>query len=166
MRGLAEHARAAGHLVSGRSPRLLPEPAGFGWVRLPGTGAARAPQHGQSVVVGSGSSASWRHGRDVLRHRTFAEVGHGSSYQAGYGAECQERYTGRVEVDARTGHQSAVASSRFDISWPEARVSSEARLDLQVDAEGFDVRVNLDVWAGDESVAVLEWRRRIPRRLA
>ena len=69
-------------------------------------------------------------------------------------------------MDDRTGHQSAVASSRFDISWPEARVSSEARLDLQIDAKAFDVRVNLDVWAGDESVAALEWRRRIPRRLA
>jgi len=118
------------------------------------------------MAPGSGSSASWRHGRDVLRHRTFAEVDHGSSYRAGYGAACQERYIGRVEVDGHTGRQSAVASSRFDISWPEARVSSEARLDLQVDAEDFDIRVNLDVREGDETVAALEWRRRIPRRLA
>jgi len=102
----------------------------------------------------------------VLRHRTFAEVDHGSSYRGEFDSECREHYTGRVEVDARTGRQSAVAASRFDITWPEARVSSEARLDLQVDAENFDIRVALDVRDGDETVATREWHRRIPRRLA
>ena len=125
-----------------------------------------APASGGSDEEPGERHVHWRHGREVLTGVRWAEVDHGSSYRAGFGSRCIEHYTGRVEIEAATGRQRAVARSRFEIEWPQARVASEARLDLDVDAEAFDVRVELDVEDGGAVLATRRWQRRIPRHLA
>jgi hypothetical protein len=156
------------------SALLLPVPApALGDVAdLPPSGGPTAPgaEGDATTADGDGKPGTlpvvWRHGQEVLTRLTWAEVDHGSRSEAGFGSRCAEHYTGRVEVEAATGRQRVTARSRYEIEWPQASVASEARLDLQADAETIDVRVELDVLDGGTLLAARRWQRRIPRNLA
>jgi predicted acyl esterase len=107
---------------------------------------------------------TWRQGEDVLRRATWAEVDHGSSYGGGHGVRCTERYTGRVELDLTDGVQRASGTATFALAWPGGvAATSEARLDVTVDAETIDVRVALDVHEAEAPFATRRWHSRIPR---
>ncbi|MFN8126580.1 MAG: CocE/NonD family hydrolase [Candidatus Nanopelagicales bacterium] len=111
------------------------------------------------------SDVRWWTTHDVLDDRIGAHVDHGSSYAAPYGARCRERYTGSVEVSRRDWRQRAVAATSFEVTWPEATVTAESRLELLADSEAFDVTLTLAVTADGESVADRRWHERIPRDL-
>lgn len=135
---------------------------------LPAPAAGPDPE----PVEGDAHHVVWRHGWDVLARRTFAEVDHGSTFGGELGSRCREHYVGRVEVDPRTREQSAVASARYELTWPGAdggpdvAVSSEARLDLRVSADTFHLRLELDVDEAGEPFVRRRWQHDIPRRLA
>jgi uncharacterized protein len=139
---------------------VLPAPAPQPEVKGEGEGEA-----GEGHVV-------WRHGWDVLARRTFAEVDHGSRFAGEFGSGCVERYVGRVEVDPRTRHQAAVASARYELTWPcpdgapDVAVTSEARLDLQVDDDTFHLTLELDVDDAGAPFVRRRWQHDIPRHLA
>jgi uncharacterized protein len=112
------------------------------------------------------SWVTWRQGTDVLTRTTWAEVDHGSAYggKAPDRHRCAEHYTGRVEIDPATGAQRLRASARYDLRRPELEATSRATLDVTIDAEHLDVRLELDVRDGESMVAERFWQRRIPRR--
>ena len=153
---------------------LLPVSSGAGvpGAELLGAGAPRAGAEPAGEGDGSSHHVSWRYGQDVLRRTTFAEVDHGSSYPGELGSRCTEHYVGRVEVDPSTRRQSAVASARYQVTWPagprdgEVRATSEARLDLRVDADTFHVTLELDVDDADQPLVRNRWQRAIRRHLA
>jgi hypothetical protein len=68
-----------------------------------------------------------------------------------------------VEIDRLGGGQRVRASARFDLGWPGVEASSVARLDVTIDRETLDVRLELDVQDGDVVIASRSWRRRVPR---
>ncbi len=147
---------------------VLPEPAAQ--VADVEAGSGRGTAQG-----GDSSHVQWRHGYDILTRTRFADVDHGSSYAAPFGARCTEHYVGHVEVDARTGEQVATGTARFTVAWPDVAVQSTARLLLRVGAGGLVVDVDLDVddlapgadpaaGAGGVAVARRRWQATVPRR--
>lgn len=142
---------------------VLPEPAA-----VPEETAADdgAPDGGAAdEEPGDSSHVQWQHGYDVLTRTRYADVDHGATYAAPHAARCTEHYVGHVEVDARTGEQTARGMCRYEVEWPQVRVRSVARLLLHVDGDGFTADVDLDVDADDEPVARRRWQTRIDRRL-
>jgi uncharacterized protein len=110
--------------------------------------------------------ARWRVVRDVLGHRTEAEIDHGGRSDLPDGGTLTERYQGTVGAALdRPGLTWAQGQSSFRIEWPEAAVATSVRLDLRGDAEAFEVRLDLEAREGDELRWTRSWRRRIPRRL-
>ena len=108
----------------------------------------------------------WRVVRDVLGHRTEAEIDHGGRSDLPDGGALTERYQGTVGAALdRPGLTWAQGQSSFRIEWPEAAVATSVRLDLRGDAEAFEVRLDLEAREGDELRWTRSWRRRIPRRL-
>jgi hypothetical protein len=93
----------------------------------------------------------WRVVRDVLGHRTEAEIDHGGRSDLPDGGTLTERYQGTVGAALdRPGLTWAQGQSSFRIEWPEATVATSARLDLRGDAEAFEVRLDLETREGDE----------------
>jgi uncharacterized protein len=128
-----------------------------------------APQPGSwhaGDASGPQPDMTWRFAHDVLERRTEASVQHGSRYEGELGAVVSEQYEGTVRVSTvDPGDAGAVATSRFEIEWPEARCASEVRLRFRSDAHSYHVEVELDVDDGDEPFARRRWKRDIPRNL-
>jgi hypothetical protein len=104
--------------------------------------------------------------RDVLGHRTEAEIDHGGRTGLPDGTVLVERYQGTVGAALdRPGLTWARGSASYRVQWPEATVATSARLDLRGDADAFEVRLDLEVHEGDEVRWTRSWHRRIPRRL-
>jgi hypothetical protein len=144
-------------------PSGLPAPA-----LPPTTGAdAHAPdtdERAQPPVV-------WRFEDDVIAEETRAVTGSGSDYDGPFGARIEERYEGTVGV-SRSNPGQAFARGRacYRISWPEADVRTEARLELRSDAGAYHLVVELDVEELGAGAPAFSRQRRfertIPRRLA
>jgi hypothetical protein len=96
-----------------------------------------------------GSPAEWRIEHDVLARETRAVIAHGAEYDAEHGARVEERYEGAVGVSTVDPAAAwARATSRFHVRWPDADVTTEAKLELRSDAETY--RVAVEVIAEDE----------------
>jgi uncharacterized protein len=109
----------------------------------------------------------WRVVRDVLGHRTEAEIDHGGRTELPDGAVLTEHYQGTVGAALdRPGLAWAGGSATYRIEWPEATVTTTARLDLKIDADAFEVQLDLEAREGDEARWTRSWHRRIPRHLA
>jgi putative CocE/NonD family hydrolase len=109
---------------------------------------------------------TWRIEHDVLGRETRAITAHGWDYKGEFGADVRERYEGSVGVSTEDpGRAWARGTARYEIRWPEASVSTEARLDLRSDAQTYVVTV--DVIAAEEGGERRERRfeRSIPRDL-
>ena len=108
----------------------------------------------------------WRVVRDVLGHRTEAEIDHGGRGDLPDGGTLTDRYQGTVGAALdRPGLTWAQGEASFRIEWPDATVATGVRLDLHGDAEAFEVRLDLEAREGDELRWARSWRRRILRRL-
>jgi len=126
----------------------------------------RPPQPRQETATAAADPpARWRVTRDVLGHRTEAEIDHGGRSDLPDGGALTERYQGTVGAALdQPGLTWAQGESSFRIEWPEATVATSVRLDLRGDAEAFEVRLDLEAREGDELRWTRSWRRRIPRR--
>jgi uncharacterized protein len=107
----------------------------------------------------------WRSDRDVLNRTTECVVDHGSSYPVAHGGTARERYRGRVGVNLRSFDQWAWADVEFELSWPEATVTTHASLDVRLDANDYDVIIALEAREGAQEVARRSWHRRFTRNL-
>jgi putative CocE/NonD family hydrolase len=108
----------------------------------------------------------WRVVRDVLGHRTEAEIAHGGRSELPDGTVLAERYQGTVGVALdRPGLSWARGSAAYRVEWPEATVATSARLDLKGDGEAFEVQLELEAREGDELRWARTWHHRIPRHL-
>jgi predicted acyl esterase len=113
-----------------------------------------------------GRPTVWRIEHDVLERRTRAVVDHGSTYDAAYGAKVTESYAGEAGVCIDDpGEAWAMATTRFDVSWPELAASTEARMTVRSSADALDVTIELAVHADGAPFASRRWQERIPRRL-
>jgi hypothetical protein len=108
----------------------------------------------------------WRVVRDVLGHRTEAEIDHGARTELPDGSVLVERYQGTVGVSLdEPGLAWARGSAAYRVEWPEATVATTARLDLHIDTDAFEVHLELEAHEGDELRWARSWHHRIPRHL-
>jgi uncharacterized protein len=109
---------------------------------------------------------TWRIEHDVLGRETRAVVDHGSWFDGEHGARIEEHYVGAVAVSTTDpGAARAEATARYVVAWPDATVSTEARLVVRSDQAAFEVTVELDVHDGDKLFRSRRWYRHFPRRL-
>ena len=101
--------------------------------------------------------------RDVLRQTTTCAVRHGAEYDVPHDGTATEQYAGDVVVDRRTFAQHASADCTYRLTWPgvDVRVTSTMRVD--VTADGYDVRIDVTAYDGDEQVSHRDWSEHIPR---
>jgi uncharacterized protein len=151
----------------GPPPSLAPpprpsEPAGAG----AGDPGADPRLAGGRAMSPPDPPTRWRVVRDVLGHRTEAEIDHGGRTELPDGSVLVERYQGTVGVALdRPGLTWARGSADYRVEWPEATVATSVRLDLRGDADAFEVQLELEAHEGDELRWARSWHRRIPRHL-
>ncbi len=86
----------------------------------------------------------WVIEEDQLEHETRVVTSYGSIYEAPFGAHCVEEYEGTVGVSLDDPARAcARATTVYRITWPEADVRTEARLDMTSDAETYHVVIEL-----------------------
>ena len=133
----------------------------------PSLSPPRPPEPAETGAGNGDPPTRWRVVRDVLGHRTEAEIeARGGRTELPDGSVLVERYQGTVGVALdRPGLTWARGSADYRVEWPEATVASSARLDLRVDADAFEVQLELKAREGDELRWARSWHRRIPRHL-
>jgi predicted acyl esterase len=122
------------------------------------------PPEGEHDEEGDEQPTTWRFEHDVLGRVTRAVVDHGTSYPTPHDGRVTEAYHGEVSVSRRDpGDASARASCRFEVTWPDATCTAEARLVVQSDAKRFDVAIDLETTEGGRPFVSRSWRQTIPR---
>lgn len=111
----------------------------------------------------------WKVERDVLAREVRCLTSHGVDYDGDLGSRIEERYAGEVGVSTvDPGRAWATATTSYRLTWPEADVLTEARLELRSDADAYHVVVEIAAQERDGPFGRRERRfeRTIPRRLA
>ncbi len=115
----------------------------------------------------------WVIEEDQLERETRAVTSYGSIYEAPFGAHCEEHYEGTVGVSLDDPALAwARATTTYRITWPEADVRTEARLDMRSDAAAYHVVVDLVAEELGAAAGVTPFRRErrfersFPRHLA
>lgn len=141
------------------------------------TGPSESDRADEDATRGGGSPArgatdeaerpGWRIEHDVLGRETRVVMEAGSKTDHPGGAVSTERYEGTAGVSTEDpGRAWVKGRSAFTLSWPEAHVSTEARLSVESDAKEWRVNLELDVADGGEQKWSRRWKRTIPRRFA
>ncbi len=105
----------------------------------------------------------WSVERDVLRRTTTARVASSTRYPTPYDGTASESYAGSVSVDRRTFAQSASAECTFELTWPGVEVRVHSTMEVAVDADGYDVTIDLVAEEAGTTVGRRSWRERLPR---
>jgi uncharacterized protein len=135
----------------------------------PFTPSAGEETHGPDPDTSVEQPTVWKVERDVLGRAVRCLTSHGVDYDGEVGARVQERYAGEVGVSTTDpGDAWALGQASYRITWPEADVVAEARLELRSDAESYHVVVDVVAEEPDGPFGRRERRfeRTIPRRLA
>jgi hypothetical protein len=78
----------------------------------------------------------------------------------------RDEYAGTADVSTVDPSDSgAEGTARFQISWPEATVSSYARLNVRSTADEYQVEIDLDLEENGRPFARRRWHEVIPRHL-
>jgi predicted acyl esterase len=106
---------------------------------------------------------SWTIQRDVLARTTTCSVRHGSTYEVPHGGTATERYAGEVVVDRRSFAQQALAECSFILAWPETEVLVRSTMRVDIDVDGYDLRIDLHAHEYGTLVAQRSWSEHVPR---
>jgi hypothetical protein len=129
-------------------------------------GVGRTGSPPEDDTDGNGAATVWRIEHDVLAREVSAVVAHGSNGPVDFDGRYEDRYDGRVTtsiVDPARG--SARATAAVSIAWPEATVTSTARLAFESDATCYRVEIELDTTCDGEPFVHRRWERTITRHL-
>jgi len=111
--------------------------------------------------------AVWRSEHDVVGGETRFVIDHGAETTLRSGTRIRERTWGTVAVNAADPARAwADARARFDLSFPEAQVASEAHVRVDTDAVNQVVTIELVVSEAGVERWRRRWQRRSPRGLA
>lgn len=108
----------------------------------------------------------WRIERDVLAHQTVARTQYGGPSVVRDGGNTRELYQGEVGVSIiDPAHSWITATTRYQLDWPEAQCTVEARMRIDSDAEAFNVVIDVDADLDGVEFARKHYTQRILRRL-
>jgi putative CocE/NonD family hydrolase len=105
----------------------------------------------------------WSVSRDVLRRTTTCSVRHGGSYDVPHDGRATEEYEGSVSVDRTTFAQHASAVCTYTLTWPGVEVRVRATMEVEVEANHYDVAIDATAHEGATLVATRSWRESLPR---
>jgi hypothetical protein len=114
-----------------------------------------------------GPAPTWRIEHDVVAARRRVVIAQESVGDLDVGGRLREHYSGIAGVSTEDPADAWVEGrALYELSWPEATVTSESRLTLCSDRDSF--RVELDLEVGEDGAArwARRWERTVPRRLA
>ncbi|MGE5459463.1 MAG: CocE/NonD family hydrolase [Solirubrobacterales bacterium] len=117
-------------------------------------------------VVAHTRGATWRVEDDVLGRTRSVVIEHGYEERTEDGTRIASTGGGRITVSTvDPGRASAEGRARFELTWPEAAVGTEAVGSLRTDTETYHLELELTVREDGEEIARRHWERRIPRHL-
>lgn len=125
------------------------------------------PDSVHPFVAGTGPSADegdgvvWRIEHDVIARETRVVTRYGGTYGGRHGATVTDDYRGELGVSTADPSRAwARGMSSFEVEWPEARIRTEATLDVVSDGDGLRTEIRLRVWDGDIEIAERRWSTR------
>ena len=122
--------------------------------------------HSESPPSEHDVPTQWRIERDVLAHQTIARTQYGGPSVVRDGGATHELYQGEVGVSTTDPtHSWVTATTRYQLNWPEAKCTVEARMRIDSDAEAFNVVIDVDADLDGVEFARKHYTRRILRRL-
>ena len=108
----------------------------------------------------------WRIERDVLAHQTIARTQYGGPSVVRDNGTTHELYQGEVGVSTTDPtHSWVTATTRYQLNWPEAKCTVEARMRIDSDAEAFNVVIDVDADLDGVEFARKHYTSKILRRL-
>jgi predicted acyl esterase len=108
----------------------------------------------------------WRIERDVLANQTIARTQYGGPSVVRDDGATHELYQGEVGVSTTDPtHSWVTATTRYQLDWPEAQCTVEARMRIDSDAEAFNVVIDVDADLDGVEFARKHYTQRILRRL-
>ena len=122
--------------------------------------------HSESPPSEHDVPTQWRIERDVLAHQTIARTQYGGPSVVRDDGATHELYQGEVGVSTTDPtHSWVTATTRYQLDWPEAQCTVEARMRVDSDAEAFNVVIDVDADLDGVEFARKHYTRRILRRL-
>jgi predicted acyl esterase len=122
--------------------------------------------HSESPPSEHDVPTQWRIERDVLAHQTIARTQYGGPSVVRDDGATHELYQGEVGVSTTDPtHSWVTATTRYQLDWPEAQCTVEARMRIDSDAEAFNVVIDVDADLDGVEFARKHYTRRILRRL-
>ncbi len=119
-----------------------------------------------SSTEGVTDDIEWRTEHDVLRREVRARTRYGGPYDGNDGAKIVDCYEGEVGVSTTDpGRAWAIGHTSFDITWPEGRCVTDARLELRSDRTHYAVDLRLTATLDGEPLGERHWIESIPRYL-
>jgi predicted acyl esterase len=122
--------------------------------------------HSESPPSEHDVPTQWRIERDVLAHQTIARTQYGGPSVVRDDGATHELYQGEVGVSTTDPtHSWVTATTRYQLDWPEAQCTVEARMRIDSDAEAFNVVIDVDADLDGVEFARKHYTQRILRRL-
>ena len=122
--------------------------------------------HSESPPSEHDVPTQWRIERDVLAHQTIARTQYGGPSVVRDNGTTRELYQGEVGVSTTDpAHSWITATTRYQLDWPEAQCTVEARMRIDSDAEAFHVVIDVDADLNGVEFARKHYTRKILRRL-
>ena len=122
--------------------------------------------HSESPPSEHDVPTQWRIERDVLAHQTIARTQYGGPSVVRDDGATHELYQGEVGVSTTDPtHSWVTATTRYQLDWPEAKCTVEARMRIDSDAEAFNVVIDVDADLDGVEFARKHYTQRILRRL-
>jgi len=122
--------------------------------------------HSESPPSERDVSTQWRIERDVLAHQTIARTQYGGPSVVRDNGTTHELYQGEVGVSTTDPtHSWVTATTRYQLNWPEAKCTVEARMRIDSDAEAFNVVIDVDADLDGVEFARKHYTSKILRRL-
>jgi len=111
----------------------------------------------------SARGVTWAIHDDVVAGSTEAITRQVSEYPTPYDGSARESYFGRVSVDRHTFDQHAHAQAVYDLTWPDVAIQVRSVMDVEVTADGYDVRISVHAVDGGEEFGHRTWHELFPR---
>ncbi len=122
--------------------------------------------HSESTPSEHSVRTSWLVERDVLAHLTIARTQYGGPSVVRDDGTTHELYQGEVGVSTiNPTHSWVTATTRYQLKWPEALCTVEARMRIDSDASAFNVVIDVDADLDGAEFARKQYTSKILRRL-
>ena len=88
-----------------------------------------------------------------------------SQWRSTHGYQCHEHHSTSVGHDVNSHEQSAEATTRYEVDYPEGRTATQSRLQVRTDATHLHLDVHVETYGDQRLLAERRWKKTIVRYL-